>query len=53
MDLAAWLASHGFGEYAPAFAENRIGADVLPGLTDQDLRELGIVALKIVARGKP
>jgi class 3 adenylate cyclase/tetratricopeptide (TPR) repeat protein len=45
MDLAAWLAAHGLGEYAPAFAENRIGPDVLPGLTDQDLRDLGIVAL--------
>ena len=45
MDIAGWLASHGLGEYAPAFAENRIGADVLPGLTDPDLRDLGIAAL--------
>jgi class 3 adenylate cyclase/tetratricopeptide (TPR) repeat protein len=45
MDLAAWLASHGLGEYAPAFAENRIGPDVLRELTDQDLRELGVKAL--------
>ena len=45
MDLAAWLATHGLGEYAPAFAENRIGADLLPTLSDQDLRDLGIVAL--------
>ncbi len=45
MDIADWLTSHGLGEYAPAFAENRIGADVLPGLTDPDLRDLGITAL--------
>ncbi|HSF95118.1 MAG TPA: adenylate/guanylate cyclase domain-containing protein [Thermohalobaculum sp.] len=45
MDIAAWLESLGLGEYAPVFAENRIGADVLPQLTEQDLRDLGIVAL--------
>ncbi|MFQ5565194.1 MAG: adenylate/guanylate cyclase domain-containing protein, partial [Paracoccaceae bacterium] len=45
MDIADWLAFHGLGEYAPAFAENRIGPDVLPGLTDPDLRDLGITAL--------
>ena len=46
MDIADWLTSHGLGEYAPAFAENRIGADVLPELTDPDLRDLGITALR-------
>lgn len=45
MDIAEWLESLGLGEYAPAFAENRIGADLLPELTDQDLRDLGITAL--------
>jgi class 3 adenylate cyclase/tetratricopeptide (TPR) repeat protein len=45
MDLAGWLASHGLGEYAPAFAENRIGADLLSELTDQDLRDLGVAAM--------
>ncbi len=45
MDIAAWLASLGLEAYAPAFAENRIGADVLPDLSDQDLRELGVAAL--------
>jgi len=44
-DLINWLISLELGEYAPAFAENRIGPDVLPGLTDQDLRDLGIKAL--------
>ena len=45
MDLGAWLTTYGHGEYAPVFAENRIGADVLPTLSDQDLRDIGIVAL--------
>lgn len=45
MDTAEWLESLGLGEYAPAFAENRIGPDLLPELTDQDLRDLGITAL--------
>ena len=30
-------------EYAQRFAENRIDLSVLPELTDQDLKELGIV----------
>lgn len=45
MNIAGWLESFGLGEYAPVFEENRIGPDVLPGLTDQDLRDLGISAL--------
>ena len=30
-------------EYVDGFAGNRIGSSVLAGLTDQDLKELGIV----------
>src|SRR3546814_4761691 len=45
MDVPGWLESLGLEEYAPAFAENRIGPDLLCDLTDQDLRDLGITAL--------
>lgn len=45
MDIGEWLRSLGLEEYASVFAENRIGPDVLPDLTDQDLRDLGITAL--------
>src|SRR5689334_2996852 len=38
-----WLASRGLSEYADRFAENRIDFSVLPDLTDQDLKDLGVV----------
>jgi SAM domain (Sterile alpha motif) len=42
-DLAQWLQELGMSEYAERFAENRIDLSVLPDLTDQDLKELGVV----------
>lgn len=45
MHPAECLASLGLGEYAPVVAEHRVGPAVLPGLTDPDLRDLGITAL--------
>ncbi len=45
MDLAAWLKNLSLEEYAQAFREQRIDLDVLPSLTDGDLRELGVNAL--------
>ena len=41
--IAEWLATLGLSEYAPRFAENRIDLSVLRDLTDQDLKDLGIV----------
>jgi class 3 adenylate cyclase/tetratricopeptide (TPR) repeat protein len=40
--IAEWLASLGLSEYAQRFAENHIDASVLPDLTDQDLKDLGV-----------
>ena len=40
--IAEWLASIGLSEYAERFAENYIDSSVLPDLTDQDLKDLGI-----------
>lgn len=45
MDIAAWLRRSGFGEYAASFAENRIDSSLLPLLTNDDLKELGVAAL--------
>jgi class 3 adenylate cyclase/predicted ATPase len=42
MDIAAWLQSLGLERYAPAFLENRIGADILTSLTVEDLKDLGV-----------
>ena len=43
MTLVEWLASLGLSEYAGRFAENRIDLAVLRDLTDQDLKDLGVV----------
>jgi class 3 adenylate cyclase/predicted ATPase len=40
---AEWLASLGMSEYAERFAENRVDISVLRDLTDQDLKDLGVV----------
>ena len=45
MDVIDWLRSLGLGEYAASFSENRIDAAVLPDLTDDDLKALGVKAL--------
>ena len=42
-EVADWLESLGMSEYAQRFAENRIDFSVLPELTDQDLKDLGVV----------
>lgn len=45
MDLKAWLESIGLGEYAPSFEANHVDAALLPCLTSEDLRELGIASV--------
>ena len=40
--VADWLKTLGMSEYAQLFAENRIDLSVLPDLTDQHLKELGV-----------
>jgi hypothetical protein len=40
--IADWLEKLGMSEYAQRFAENDIDSSILPHLTDQDLKELGI-----------
>ncbi len=41
--IAQWLGSLGLSQYADRFVENRIDLSTLRDLTDQDLRELGVV----------
>jgi SAM domain (Sterile alpha motif) len=43
LQIADWLEKLGMSEYAQRFAENRIDFSVLPDLTDQDLKDLGVV----------
>src|SRR6476660_8822541 len=40
--IAEWLHRLGLGQYAQRFAENDISFSILPDLTDQDLKEIGV-----------
>src|SRR6516165_6098049 len=40
--IAEWLQKVGLGQYAQRFAENDISFSVLPDLTDQHLKEIGV-----------
>ncbi|MGC2412365.1 MAG: AAA family ATPase, partial [Stellaceae bacterium] len=42
MDVAGWLRDLGLGQYAASFRDNAIDASVLPSLTAEDLRDLGV-----------
>jgi class 3 adenylate cyclase len=42
-EIADWLTKLGLPEYAGAFAENGIDVSVLPHLTDQDLKDIGVL----------
>src|ERR1700741_5216351 len=41
--IAHWLEKLGMSEYGERFAKNRIDLSVLRDLTDQDLKDLGVV----------
>jgi class 3 adenylate cyclase len=45
MDIAVWLRSLGLGQYEAVFRQNDIDDTVLPNLTAEDLKELGIASL--------
>ena len=45
MDVVVWLRSLGLGKYEAAFRENEIDETVLPGLTHENLKELGVAAI--------
>jgi hypothetical protein len=44
-DIRTWLAGQGLAKYSEAFASNDIDPDVLPELTDADLKDLGVASL--------
>src|SRR6185436_13140483 len=45
MDLGGWLRGLGLGKYEAAFRENEIDETVLPSLTEEHLKQLGVTAL--------
>ena len=45
MDVAVWLRSLDLGQYEDRFRDNKIDAEILPHLTADDLREIGVTAV--------
>src|SRR4051794_33314967 len=45
MDVGGWLRDLGLGQYEQAFGDNDIDAGLLPTLTADDLREIGVASL--------
>ena len=45
MDIVVWLRTLGLGKYEAAFRENEIDETVLPSLTHETLKELGVTAV--------
>jgi hypothetical protein len=45
MDIVLWPRSLGLGKYEAAFRENEIDETVLPNLTEEHLKQLGVTAL--------
>jgi class 3 adenylate cyclase/tetratricopeptide (TPR) repeat protein len=45
MDVEVWLKGLGLEQYAGAFADNGVDAALLPELTNEDLRDLGVTRL--------
>src|SRR5215471_15879013 len=45
MDIGGWLRGLGLGKYEAAFRENEIDETVLPSLTHETLKELGVTAV--------
>jgi class 3 adenylate cyclase len=45
MDLRGWLRSLGLEQYEAAFRDNAINEKVLPSLTAEDLKDLGVAAI--------
>jgi len=45
MSVAVWLQNLGLERYEPQFRDNEIDWEVLPKLTSEDLKEIGVVAI--------
>ena len=45
MDVVVWLRSLGLGKYEAIFRENDIDETVLPSLTHENLKDLGVASL--------
>src|SRR5690242_10404926 len=46
MDIAAWLCALGLDQYETAFRENGVDAEVLPTLTGEELKDIGVSLIR-------
>ena len=46
MDVASWLRNLGLERYEAAFHENDVDAEVLPTLTAEELRDIGVSSIR-------
>src|ERR1700760_488312 len=46
MDVAAWLRALGLDQYEAAFHENGVDAEVLPTLTGEELKDIGVSLIR-------
>jgi len=58
--IGGWLRGLGLGQYQAAFRENKIDGEVLPQLTAEDLKDIGVAIvddrremLTAIADGRP
>ena len=47
MDVGGWLRSLGLGQCEASFRDNKIDTDVLPQLTADDFKDIGVSASEI------
>jgi len=45
MEVGDWLRSLGLGQFEAAFRDNEIDGEVLPKLTSDDLKEVGVASV--------
>src|SRR6185437_13390674 len=45
MDVGGWLRGLGLGQYEDKFRDNKVDTDLLPRLTADDLRDIGVSAV--------
>src|SRR5690348_2085214 len=46
MDIGAWLRELGLEQYEAAFRENGVDAEVLPTLTGEELKDIGVILIR-------
>jgi SAM (Sterile alpha motif) domain-containing protein len=46
MDVGGWLRGLGLGQYEEQFRDNKIDADLLPRLTVDDLKDIGVSVVR-------